>query len=85
MNVSRRRVLKGVAAAGVLPLFNIGCAGFGQGRAVRIAKGDKLRVALIGCGHRAAPLSMPCFLKARGDCRFPILRSWSAMARRSPH
>lgn len=50
MNVSRRRVLKGVAAAGVLPLFNIGCAGFGQGRAVRIAKGDKLRVALIGCG-----------------------------------
>ena len=41
-------------AAGVaaMPLFNIGCAGFGQGRARQIAKGAKIRVALIGCGFR---------------------------------
>ena len=35
-----------------MPLFNIGCAGFGQGRARQIAKGAKIRVALIGCGFR---------------------------------
>ena len=37
-------------AAGALPLFNIGCAGFGLSRARQIAKGAKIRVALIGCG-----------------------------------
>ena len=46
MKTRRRDFLK-LAAAGV-PLFNIGCAGFGQA----IAKGAKIRVALIGCGFR---------------------------------
>ena len=35
-----------------VPLFHIGCAGFGQGRRRQIAQGAKIRVALIGCGHR---------------------------------
>ena len=43
--VSRRSFLAGAAAIGALPLFNIGCAGFGQGRARRIAQGAKIRVA----------------------------------------
>ena len=32
MKVNRRNFFKGLAAAGTLPLFNIGCAGFGEGR-----------------------------------------------------
>ena len=36
--------------AGALPLFNIGCAGFGFSRQRQIADGAKIRVALIGCG-----------------------------------
>ena len=51
--MERRDFLKLTAAAGVLPLFNIGCVGFGEGRARQIAKGAKLRVALIGCGAQA--------------------------------
>ena len=47
---SRRSFLAGAAASGALPLFNIGCAGFGQSRARQIAQGAKIRVALIGCG-----------------------------------
>lgn len=43
--VSRRSFMAGTAASGALPLFNIGCAGFGQGRARRIAQGAKIRVA----------------------------------------
>ena len=50
MNISRRTVFKGMVAAGALPLFNIGCAGFGVSRARQIAQGRKIRVALIGCG-----------------------------------
>ena len=50
MNTYRRNLLKGVAAASALPLFNIGCAGFGLSRNRQIAKGAKIRVALIGCG-----------------------------------
>ena len=50
---TRRDLLKGMLAAGALPLFNVGCAGFGQGRARQVAKGAKLRVALIGCGIQA--------------------------------
>ena len=42
----------GVAATGALPLFNIGCIGFGESRARQIARGAKIRVALIGCGHQ---------------------------------
>ena len=53
MFVNRRNFLAGMAAAGTLPLFNIGCAGFGQGRARQIANGSKIRVALIGCGIQA--------------------------------
>ena len=50
MEVKRRAIIKGLLATGTLPLFNIGCVGFGQGRARQIAKGAKIRVALIGCG-----------------------------------
>ena len=50
MKTSRRTLLKGLAAAGALPLFNIGCANFGASRARQISKGSKIRVALIGCG-----------------------------------
>ena len=50
MDITRRTVFKGLAAASSLPLFNIGCAGFGASRARQIAKGSKIRVALIGCG-----------------------------------
>ena len=50
MDVTRRNVFKGLAAAASLPLFNIGCAGFGTSRSRQIAKGAKVRVALIGCG-----------------------------------
>lgn len=48
-----RRSFIGIAAAGAaMPLFNIGCAGFGRSRARQIASGQKIRVALIGCGLR---------------------------------
>ena len=47
---TRRSFLAGVGAVGTLPLFNIGCAHFGESRARQIAKGAKIRVALIGCG-----------------------------------
>ena len=50
MSIARRTVFKGLAATLVLPLFNIGCANFGMSRARQIAKGRKIRVALIGCG-----------------------------------
>ncbi len=50
MNVTRRTAFKGFLAASALPLFNIGCANFGMSRARQIAKGSKIRVALIGCG-----------------------------------
>lgn len=50
MKTTRRTTFKGLLAAGALPLFNIGCAAFGQSRARQIAKGAKIRVALIGCG-----------------------------------
>ena len=50
MDITRRTVFKGLAAASSLSLFNIGCAGFGTSRARQIANGAKIRVALIGCG-----------------------------------
>ena len=50
MNITRRGVFKGMAAASSLSLFNIGCAGFGTSRARQVANGAKIRVALIGCG-----------------------------------
>ena len=53
MNVSRRSLFKGMAAASALPLFNLGRAGAGEGRARQITKGAKLRIALIGCGLQA--------------------------------
>ena len=46
MDTSRRTIVKGLLAAGALPLFNIGCAGFGAGRARQIAKGAKVRIAI---------------------------------------
>ena len=48
--MNRRDFLRMSAFAGTLPLFNIGCAGFGLSRARQIAEGRKIRVALIGCG-----------------------------------
>ena len=50
MTVKRRTIVKGLLAAGTLPLFNVGCAGFGQERAQQIAKGAKVRIAIVGCG-----------------------------------
>ena len=51
MDARRRTIVKGLFAAGALPLFNIGCAGFGQGRAKQVAKGAKVRISIIGCGN----------------------------------
>ena len=50
MDITRKTAFKGLVAASSLPLFNIGCANFGMSRARQIAKGSKIRVALIGCG-----------------------------------
>ncbi|MBQ6338612.1 MAG: Gfo/Idh/MocA family oxidoreductase [Kiritimatiellae bacterium] len=50
MITSRRTFLAGAAAVGALPLFNIGCAGFGQGRRAQLAQGAKIRIAIVGCG-----------------------------------
>ena len=50
--MNRKSFLRMAAGVAAMPLFNIGCAGFGQGRARQIAKGAKIRVALIGCGFR---------------------------------
>jgi hypothetical protein len=50
MNVNRRNFLKRAGAAGAVPLFNIGCAGFGRSRAAQLADGAPIRLALIGCG-----------------------------------
>ena len=46
--MNRRDFIKAAAIAGAMPLFNIGCAGFGLSRARQIADGAKIRVALIG-------------------------------------
>ena len=49
MTTSRRTFLAGMAA-GTLPLFNIGCASFGQSRRAQLAAGAKIRIAIVGCG-----------------------------------
>ena len=53
MNITRRKLLKrlgaSLVAGATLPLFNIGCVGFGESRARQLAKGDRIRLALIGC------------------------------------
>ena len=46
----RRSMLKCMIAAGAMPAFNIGCAGFGESRVQQLAKGAKTRIAIIGCG-----------------------------------
>ncbi|MBR1588647.1 MAG: hypothetical protein IJ658_10020 [Kiritimatiellae bacterium] len=51
MRIQRREFPKASVASACL--FNIGCAGFGQGRRAQLAKGAKMRVALIGCGGQA--------------------------------
>ncbi len=51
----RRREFIGAAAC-ALPLFNIGCAGFGRSRARCVAAGDRIRVGLIGCGAQMTGL-----------------------------
>ena len=50
MDIARRTAFKGLLAASALPLFNIGYAGFGEGRARQLSKGAKTRIAIIGCG-----------------------------------
>ena len=50
MNVNRRGFLKAAGAVGALPLFNVGCAGFGLGRTAQLAGGAKIRIAIVGCG-----------------------------------
>ena len=50
--MKRREFLGLGALAGTLPLFNIGCAGFGLSRSRALADGARMRVALIGCGGR---------------------------------
>ena len=52
--MNRRDFLKASALAGAMPLFNIGCAGFGLSRTRQVAQGAKIRVALIGCGLQTA-------------------------------
>ena len=53
MIMKRRDFLKSFAASSALPVFNIGCAGFGFARARQIAHGAKIRVGLVGCGIEA--------------------------------
>ena len=48
--MNRREFLKAAGAAGALPLFNIGCAGFGRSRKAQLADGAKVRIAIVGCG-----------------------------------
>ena len=48
--MNRRSVIKGMLAAGAFPFFNIGCTGFGRGRAAQLAAGSTIRIAVIGCG-----------------------------------
>ena len=42
-------------AAGTIPLFNIGCAGFGTSRQRQLAKGAKTRIAIEEGGSESAP------------------------------
>ena len=51
-NRTRRQFIAATAAGLSLPLFNIGCAGFGADRPRQLAQGAKIRLALIGCGGR---------------------------------
>ena len=61
MNTSRRTFLAGAAAVGALPLFNIGCAAFGQERRAQLVGGAKVdagtvpdsmfRPYMFGVGH----------------------------------
>ncbi len=46
---SRRDFLRMLAASGTLPLFNIGCVGFGRDRAAQLRDGAPIRLACIGC------------------------------------
>ena len=50
MDLSRKAFLHGIGASGALSLFNIGCAGFGDSRRAQLAKGGKIRIAIVGCG-----------------------------------
>ena len=50
VNATRRNLCKGLLAMGAMPVFNMGCAGFGESRARQLAKGSKTRIAIIGCG-----------------------------------
>ena len=62
--MNRKEFIKLATGTAALPLFNIGCAGFGQGRARQVAAGSPIRVALIGCGLRGRDL-MQAILKEK--------------------
>lgn len=56
-------------AASSLPVFNIGCAGFGQSRSRRIAAGAKIRLGVISCANRMCGSPRYGILNdACGDC-----------------
>jgi hypothetical protein len=42
--MNRRRFVGACLSAGAASVFNIGCAGFGRSRAMRIADGAKIRL-----------------------------------------
>ena len=79
--MNRRDFLKVSALAGAMPLFNIGCAGFGQGRVRQIAKGDKLRVALIGCGIQGRTIINAVLLEKLVAIVDPDPAQWERMDR----
>ena len=69
MDMNRRGFIGTGIAAGALPLFNIGCAGFGASRARRIAAGDKIRIGLIGCGGRMGTIRHRIYGIMHTPCR----------------
>ena len=54
MNTTRRDICGGLLAAGALSTFNIGCAGFGRGRAAQLAGGACFAQHQFAVDHHAA-------------------------------
>ena len=65
----KRRTFLNLSAAAVLPLFHIGCAGFGRSRPKVIAEGAKIRIALIGCGGRMGSVGKRIYGILHTPCR----------------
>ena len=66
--MNRREFLKIVGAAGTLPLFNVGCAGFGRCRKTQLSDGAKIRIAIVGGGDWGGTLLRRA--GAIGGCEF---------------